>query len=1058
MSDGFWASLQDLGFDQPGWFWWLIALVPITFMGLRWLVSMTRLRRWTAVIARLALIGLILSLLAGAHSVRETNRLSVVGVLDISGSVRRFALGPIGPDGQPAEVLQASRDFLVRALAERGPDDLAGLVVFDGRALAVAAPTRGSIEGRTIDVPGSEGTDLASAIRLAGSMLPADAAGRLVLISDGQETSGQALEAARSLVQRGQVSRGGDRGVAAGRVPIDVVPLTYVVSSETIVERVDAPLRASGESAVTVRVVLNSTDGGRGNLQLTLEGRVLDINGSAPGDSRPVTLAPGRHVELVRVELPPGRVHRFEAVWEPERAAAPAIDGGVEGAGARGAAGGLSGDGRLENNRAEAFTITPGLGSVLLVDGVGQGSREGAGATLARALERSRLQVDLVAPSGMPGDVLGLQAYDLVILQNVPAEELDESAQRALVSHVRDLGGGLVMIGGPDSLGPGGWKGSLLEPILPVKLDLPEQLVQPDAAVALVLDNSGSMRFGVMNSMSSQQEIANQAAALAVRTLDRKDLISIVTFNSDPTLLRPIGPNTDPKGLGERILAISPDGGTNLPPALQLARDQLASTRASLKHIIVLSDGRSMDADQLPILAREFRQNDGIRISAIAIGDAASETSLANMAREGGGSYYSVTNPRTLPKLFVKAIRVVRSPMIREGRFVPTVTASGSPLTAGVDSTPPLMGLVLTQPRPEPTITYAMLSPKSEPVLAHWPVELGNVAVFTSDAHHWAEPWLEWEGYQRLWTQISRAIGRTSSPTRFELGTNIEEDRLTVRLDAIGDDGRPVDLLTVPTTVYAPSGQAIEVSLSQVGPGQYEASLPAAQSGNYIAVVKPSMGTQRLAPLIGGTSVASGLEFRVLSDRRELLLQIAQETRGRVLDLARPESAGLFERDDLPPVLARTPLWRPLLLLAIVVMLLDVGTRRIAWDRLIPQGKATGNVGQATSSAIGRITGGRKASDGGASVALSDADAAAVARAARLDRQTRGRDVLGFSPSEQGSSESPGSSGTVITRPAANAEPAKAQPPAPIVDASSLAEGEGGLMAAKRRARQRLDE
>lgn len=1030
---GFLSGAREFGFDQPAWFWALVALAPITLIGLRWFVSMTRLRRWSAVIARLSLTTLILALLAGAHGVRETDRLAVVGVLDISGSVRRFAQGPAGIDGKPRDAIEASRDFFLRAMQDRGPDDLAGLVVFDGRALAVASPTRGGLEGRAIDVPAAEGTDLASAIRMAGSMLPGDAAGRIVLISDGQETSGQALEAARGIVQRGRAAGG-----VAGRVPIDVVPLTYEVTNETLIERVDAPPRAAGESVVTVRVVLNSTNGGRGALQLLLEGRVLDINGDAPGTSRPITLGAGRHVELIRVELPPGRVHQFEAVWEPQRREDQAAA----------STSALAGDQRLENNRAEAFTITPGRGSVLLVDGVGQGSRDGAGATLARALERSRLEVELVAPSGMPGDVLGLQAYDLVILQNVPADEIDEPAQRALVSHVRDLGGGLVMIGGPDSLGPGGWKGTPLEPILPVKLDLPEQLVQPDAAVALVLDNSGSMRFGVMNSLSTQQEIANQAAALAVRTLDKKDLISVITFNSDPTLLRPIGPNTDPKALGERILAISPDGGTNLPPALEMARDQLVSTRASLKHIIVLSDGRSMNADELPGIARRLRQDDGIRVTAIAIGDAASETSLAEMAREGGGTYYSVSNPRTLPRLFVKAIRVVRSALIREQRFTPVVTGAGSPLTAGIDSTPPLLGLVLTQPRPEPTVTYAMVSPKSEPVLAHWPVELGNVAVFTSDAHHWAEPWLEWEGYQRLWTQIARAIGRAGSASRFELGTTVDDDRLTVRLDAVGDDGRPVDLLSVPATVYAPSGQPVEISLSQVGPGQYEASLPAAQSGNYIAVVKPSLGERRLPPLVGGTSVASGIEYRAFTDRRELLQQIAQETGGRVLDLARSEAAALFDRAALPPVLARTPLWRPLLLLAIVVMLLDVGTRRIAWDRLLPEGRATRAVGQATASAIGRVRKGRENFAEGHSPVLSDDDARATAQAARRARIERARASMGSEPA-----------GQTPSVPAANPPPSAASnSPAPIVDVSAQRDEAGGLLAAKRRARQKLDE
>ncbi len=1080
--------MLDLAFEQPRWFWLMALLVPVAFIGLRWFVPMTRVRRWSAVVARLLLTGLLLAILAGASSTRTSDRLAVVGVLDISGSVRRFASGGVDAQGKAIDAIAASKAFFDSAFkvgGGRGADDLAGLVVFDGRSLAIAAPTRADVAERTIDVAGVEGSNLSQALRTAAAMIPGDVAGRLVLVSDGNQTSGDALATAREISKRGGAAAGGKGGLA-----IDAIPLTYRVTRETIVERVDAPPRGAAESAITLRVALWSTEGGKGTLRVLREGQTLDINGAEPGTGRTLALGAGRHIELVRVELPPGRIHRFEAVYEPDRE-----DGGVEGAVANAASGvngadlsapRLVGDTRLENNRAEAFTLTPGRGSVLLVDGVGQGSRSGPGATLARVLEEAQIDVTLVASSAFPADVLDLQAFDLVILQNVPAEALEETQQRNLVAHVKDVGGGLVMIGGPDSLGPGGWKGTAVEPILPVRLDLPERLVQPDAAVALVLDNSGSMRFSVMNSLSSQQEIANQAAALAIRTLDKKDLVSIVTFNSEPTLLQPLSPNTDPKALGERILAISPDGGTNLGPALEMARDQLAPAKASLKHIIVLTDGRSMNADRLPAQAQRIREKDGILITTIAIGDASNEKTLAEMAAAAGGAYYPVTNPQTLPRLFVKAIRVVRTPMIREAVFKPVVTGSGSALTADLPMpVPTLGGLVLTQARPEALITNAMVSDQGEPLLSHWNVELGQVAVFTSDAHQWAREWLDWPGYRKLWTQIVRVIGKPAAASKFELSTEVEDDRLRVRLDAIGEDGKAVDLLRVPTTVYVPGGENVELMLTQTGPGMYEGEVPAGASGHYIAVARPALGGvangggaggQRLSPVTAGTSVASGSEYRELSDNAALLVKIAEETGGRVLDLAKPGEAGLFRRDGLEATVARTPLWRPLLMLAIVVMLLDVGTRRVAWDRLLESREvrprtiresagaawarlrergvvvgAVGAEGASTGSSNGSSTGaegeagtGRGAARGRGSMALSEADAAALVDASRAERRKR---ILEEAAARERAAQELGATGGMGAGDAMGEGGGKAEAEG----------GESGLLAAKRRARKRME-
>ncbi|MEX2219048.1 MAG: VWA domain-containing protein [Phycisphaerales bacterium] len=1035
---------MSVTFEHPAWLLLILLAIPIAWAGLRWFSSMSRARRLSAVLLRVTVIALVSAMLAGASSIRRTDRIAVIGVVDVSSSVRMFAaLGP-DADGKPRDPLRLAQDLFARAALDRGPDDLLGLVVFDGRSLAVAAPTRGDIADRTLDFRMAEGTDIASALRYAAALIPPGASGRLVLISDGNQTAGDALSAARELV--GAASAAGDtppgaQAAAPGRIPIDVVPVPLSAAREVMVEALDAPPRAAAESTISVRVTLRSTVAAAGSLTLTREGEPLDINGAEPGFARRITLQPGSTVELIQVPLPPGKIHRFAAVFEP--------DSSGPGAGA---------DTRLENNRAEAFTVSPGKGAILIADGVGN-ALPGPGLTLPETLRRAGMDVTVIPAEGIPSSILALEAYDLVILQNVPVESVPPPTQEALAAYVRDLGGGLVMVGGPDSFGAGGWKGSALEPILPVRLDLPEQLIQPDAAIVFVIDNSGSMGRAVFGSVRSQQEIANESTAMAIRTLDRKDLVGVITFNSMTSVLVPLGPNTDPKAISERVLSIGPGGGTILGPALAEARLQLRGARAAVKHVIVLSDGRSMGADSLPAKAEKMKAEDGITVSTIGVGDEMDSGTMGQMAQRGGGQFYPVTNPALLPRFFLKAIRVVRTPLVREGMFQPVLLPSASPLTAGLETPPPLGGLVLTQRRPEPTITYAMAAPTGEPLLAHWSVELGRVTAFTSDAHTWARPWLDsgWPGYDQLWTQIARGTSRAGAPGRFELASNVESDTLRLRLEASADDGRPLDLLVVPATVYTPSGRTLETTLTQTGPGLYEGSAPATESGNYLAILKPRLGQQRLAPVIGGASLAAGIEFRSLTTNTALLRSLASETGGRVHDLFGPGAvgqtanlAGLFDRSTLPPSTARTPLWGPLLLWTILILLLDIATRRIAWDRFISReygvdlrqaaAEAVRQRGHEAAATISRL----RARDEQVEAAAAPAAGAALSEDAAVqvieaERERRRQARMAAAKVAQVQDEL--------------AVPAPTLRPAPEPDSRPDADG---LLAAKRRARERF--
>jgi Ca-activated chloride channel homolog len=599
--------------DDPRWLALLVFGLVCAVIGWRWFRAMPALRRMPAMMARVLLVGAIALALAGLHAQRPADRVAVVGVIDVSRSVRSFASFEPAADGEPRSSLDASLDLLRRASSGRGADDPFGLVLFDGRAIAAVTPGMGDPLARAVSLEDTEGTDIAGGVRLARAMLPADARGRVVLITDGRPTG----------VGLGEIPPG---------TPIDVAPIIYRVEREVVVESFDLPPRALPGAVVDGRVVLRSTAAVRGTITVLRDGRPIDINDGSEGDGVRIELDAGRHVVPVRFTLDDGRVHRYEAVFEPDRlrdVAGPAV---------------LFNDTSTANNRAAAYTITRSPGSILLVDGEGTGEQS----LLARTLRAAGRDLEVIVPAAFPPDLLALEDHALVVLDNVAIDTMPQGAADRLNTYARTFGGGVIFIGGRRALTAGGWRGSGIEEALPIKLEIPDRVVMPETAVVFVLDRSGSMRNTVFGSSKSQQTVANAAAAAAIDTLDPTDLVGVIAFSNSASVVVPLALNEDPEATRAAVLGIRSDGGTNLALALEAARIELNKVETKSKHVIVLSDGESQETQRLPGLATELAAA-GVRVTTIAVGDGADADTLRTIAERGGGVIYR----RFLSRLFV---------------------------------------------------------------------------------------------------------------------------------------------------------------------------------------------------------------------------------------------------------------------------------------------------------------------------------------------------------------------------------------------------------------------
>ncbi|MHC4711545.1 MAG: vWA domain-containing protein, partial [Planctomycetota bacterium] len=187
----------------------------------------------------------------------------------------------------------------------------------------------------------------------------------------------------------------------------------------------------------------------------------------------------------------------------------------------------------------------------------------------------------------------------------------------------------------------------------------------------LILDKSGSMNDHVAGTRTTQQRIANEAAAMAIESLRSESLVGVVTFDFAAHVHVPMQRNDEPQRIADRVRAITSDGGTNLAPALREAHRMLRDVEAERKLVVCLSDGRSHTTALDGLVSAMVA--DGITLTTIAVGDDADHETLMRLADVGNGEYHPVRNPRTLPRVLVDSVQVINKPLIKEVPFAPVV-------------------------------------------------------------------------------------------------------------------------------------------------------------------------------------------------------------------------------------------------------------------------------------------------------------------------------------------------------------------------------------------------
>jgi uncharacterized membrane protein len=789
-------------------------------------------------------------------------------------------------------------DSISAAALERAADAAARLRAAGGarvhvvRFAATAEEVRAGEPVARLPPPAGAATDLAFATSLGAGLVGEAGLPRLLLVSDGDATRGDLPAEAERLAARGvrlfalapPAREGGDVAVAGLTAAEDVRPRApFPVEVQLLA---DAParlrVRLDGEGGAVVDEPEKTVDVAAGATSVSFVARVAEP-GTATLRARLVRDAPDRHPE---------------------------------------------------NDEGVLAVATEREPRVLVLEGAPT-----AAAAFTRALAAERIAADVRPARALPPRA-ALDRYDLVVLSDVPRAALGERELATLEGFVRD-GGGLLVAGGADAFGSGGWQGTRLEALLPVLLDLPEREDEATLALALAIDRSGSMA-------GPKMELTKEAARATVEMLPPADLVAISVFDNQAASIVHLQRASNRVRILSDIGRIQASGGTNILAGLREAFDELAPARARKKHIILLTDGQSA-YDGIPELV-DAAAAQHITISAIGIGDGTDQERLRAIATRGGGRFMQTRDPASLPRIFsretseVSRRSIVEEPTpVRVGKRVEAL--AGLPLEAA----PALGGYAVTRPRPRAELLLE--APNGAPLLARWQVGLGQVTAWTSDVEpRWSAAWMRWPPFAKFWAQVTRATMRRRAANHFPLRATLDGDRVTLAVDAVGADDRFLSGLDASVTVTSvaargPAPPERRVALAETAPGHYEGALDADLDAGALlfraaltragAPVAEATGRLALpfAPELRPSPPASADDADALRGPA-LLAAVAARTGGRVvtdpLDVLDP---GPDRRET------RQPLRTPVLLAALGLFLADVLLRRVRLDDLVPAGR-----------------------------------------------------------------------------------------------------------------------
>ena len=801
------------------------------------LVDFSHRQRLLSLALRTIILSFLVFALAGLTLILPTYQTMIVLLADQSRSIDSTA--------------SAMRDQFVEQCRTAIPSDRFGGVVSFGTA---------------------DSTDIAAALNPGLAMIPPGYVPHLVIISDGNETSGDVLTAA----------------VRSGAI-ISAIPLPSSTEPEVQVADLKMPHQVRQGEPFYLDVVIQS------NIETEAAITIYKNPFKLLEERKPLKI--GENVFRFRQAIDDQRQQEFTVTVSVEQ------------------------DTILDNNRLSGLIFAEGKPRVLIVDSEPRTIRE-----LTSALREQEITAEVRPPEGIPKTLEDLNNFEVVVLSNVPATVMSNNQMNLLRIYVSELGGGLIMLGGEQSFGLGGYYKTPVEEVLPVQCDFKKEQEKPSLAMGLVIDRSGSMG-------GQKIELAKDAAKAAIELLTPQDFAAVIAFDNESYVICPMQSTAVTSPMLSAISTIEAAGGTNIYPALAEAYEQLRRIPARLKHVILLTDGFSAPGD-FEGITRQFAR-DQMTVSTVGVGE--SDNNLLKMIAEiGRGRHYSCDDPQTIPQIFAKETMTAGKSAIKELPFVPIqITATTVLRQIDMNTAPPLLGYVVTKAKP--TAQFILATETGDPLLLWWRFGLGQTAAFCSDAKsRWGAEWIGWEFFGKFWSQVIRHAMRQSSERGSTLEVEHSAEGIHLTLDVRDESNRFINEATGSAALIRPDLSKEEWTFDQTAPGRYETTIPLTEGTHakerggvsppvYHLQTELKQGEKTFGNQSRSVMTRYSEELRIRPTNEVLLRQLTELTGGRY-NAAAEDIAGW---QTMRTASRTIPLWSWLLTLAAILYVFDVLLRRV---------------------------------------------------------------------------------------------------------------------------------
>ncbi|MBM7706033.1 uncharacterized protein with von Willebrand factor type A (vWA) domain [Chryseomicrobium aureum] len=691
-------------------------------------------------------------------------------------------------------------------------------------------------------------TDIENAVKLALGLSDSDVATRVVVLTDGNETNGSLKSFETELRDRG--------------VELDTVLLSGQDEKDVAIVDFQTPTTAFEGESHTLQVTVQSAVEGPATLSIQLnDTQIL---------SEDVTLTEGDNV--------------FSFANPTEEKGPLVYEATIQ----------RANDAVIQNNALTSLTMVEDTPHVLIVSPEGD-------SPVPTFIDQAGLVVDSIDAASLPSELASYAGYNAIIFDNVPGHIVGEAKMAIIEQAVKQFGTGFMMVGGETSFGLGGYFQTPIEKLLPVEMDVKGKHQLPSLALMIVLDRSGSMMGGKM-------ELAKEAAARSIEMLRPEDQFGLIAFDDRPWEIIEPGVIDDRDETINKVLSITPGGGTEIYSSLNTAYNKLEKIGVQRKHIILLTDGQSSTSSDYESLIEDGLK-DNITLSTVSIGQDADKVLLESLAEYGTGRYYDVVDETAIPSILSRETAMTTKTYIEDEPFFPTVYSAPGWDPVFNEGVPQLNAYIATTLKPQATLVAE--STKEDPVLAEWMYGLGRTIAYTSDSRGaWSGDFALYEKWPLFWNTVINRLLPSIETEPFSVER--EEEGVYILSDPSGSS----QFFDVQATTN--SGEELIVESEPIEPGKARVTLDTDPGIVFFTVQNDQQSVFQ-----AGVSIPYSQEYAKLGSNQELMASVSETTGGQVIESGSDAMRGLASGS-----------WNqqsfvfPLIWLALILFFLDITIRR----------------------------------------------------------------------------------------------------------------------------------